>query len=226
MVNTLGGGRISLQDLSLANQPAFRLALNRDVLGRIAAPGLPAPIPAPVPPPAPAPVAIVPAAPAVNPFANLPFPAPGDRIRADDFKTLSQSLRILADMSLLSSQLFGRTLGEAKAALAGQGFVVARVLSVFGGEPGGAADASFDGRRVLQVLPAPLGERTVHVVITEAVETRRFAPNFTTGGVHYTYRQAVETMRTVLGDAALSGLPMDAPNLVDRALAQAARGIG
>jgi hypothetical protein len=212
-----GEGRIPLQRAVLPGQPLLRTALDRNQLARIAGP-LPGPVPAPVP--------VVPAAPSANPFPNLPFPAPGDRIKADDFKTLSQSLRIIADMSQLSAQLTGRTLGEAKGALVGQGYEVARVISVFGNEPGSPTDASFDGRRVLQVLPAPLGEKQVQVVVTEVVETRRFAPNFTAGGVHYTYRQAVETMRSVLGDAALSGLPMDAPNLVDRTLAQAARELG
>jgi hypothetical protein len=209
--------RVSLRSAVLAGQPGFRPALDRDLLGRVAL-RLPAPVPASAP--------VVPAAPSANPFPNLPFPAPGDRIKADDFKTLSQSLRIIADMSVLSAQLVGRTLGEAKGALTGQGYQVARVISVFGSEPAGPTDASFDGRRVLHVLPAPLGEKQVHILVTEVVETRRFAPNFTTGGVHYTYRQAVETMRTVLGDAALSGLPMDAPNLIDRTLAQVGRGIG
>jgi hypothetical protein len=171
-------------------------------------------------------VPVIPAAAGTNPFTELPFPAPGDRIKADDFKKLSQSLMIIANMAIISAQLFGRTFGEAKGALAGQGYGVARVLSVFGSEPGNPNDPSFDGRRVLQVLPAGLGENAVLVMVTEAVETRRFAPNFTTGGVTYTYRQAVETMRSVLGEAAMSGLPMDSPNLLEKTLAQAAREVG
>jgi hypothetical protein len=168
---------------------------------------------------------VVPAAPATNPFAELPFPAPGDRIKADDFKKLSQSLKIVAGLALLSAQLFGRTFGEARVLLVGQGYGIARVMSVFGNEPGGPTDTSFDNRRVIQVVPATLGERNVLVLVSEAVETRRFAPNFTAGGVSYNYRQAVETMRSVLGEAGMSGLPMESPNLVQRTLAEAARQI-
>lgn len=214
-------GQVLTGSSALASTP-LRQALNRDLLAQLAASRgvmLRPPV-APLPPPT------VPAAPSSSPFAELPFPGPGDRIKADDFKKLSQSLKIIADMALLAAQLFGRTYGEARAALAGQGYTVARVMSVFGSEPAGPADPSFDGRRVVQVLPGALGERGVLVVVTEAVETRRFAPNFTSGGATYTYRQAVETMRSLLGEAALAGLPMDAPNLLDRTLAQAAREIG
>jgi hypothetical protein len=221
----------------VSEQPVVSRVLRPDVLRRIAVPGIapgepaPPPTPTPVQPPpvavpASLPAPIVPPAPNTNPFAELPYPAPGDRIKADDFKKLSQSLRVIADMAVLSGQLFGRTFGEAKVALAGQGYAVARVLSVFGSEPGSANDPSFDGRRVVQVLPAALGENAVLVMVTEAVETRRFAPNFTTGGVNYTYRQAVETMRSVLGEAGMSGLPMGAPNLLEKTLAQATREIG
>src|SRR5688572_32841643 len=51
----------------------------------------PPPVVQPIPPPA------VPPAPAENSFANLPFPSPGDRIKAEDFKRLSQSLMLIHD---------------------------------------------------------------------------------------------------------------------------------
>jgi hypothetical protein len=178
----------------------------------------PADLRAPAPP-------VVPAAPAANPFTELPFPAPGDRIKADDFKKLSQSLKIIADLALLSAQLFGRSFGEAKTVLVGQGYGIARVMSVFGNELVGPTDPSFDGRRVISVLPATLGERDVVAVVSETVETRRFAPNFTSGGVSYNYHQAVETMRSVLGEAGMSGLPMESPDLLGKSLAEAARQI-
>jgi hypothetical protein len=235
---TGGTQRIFLNRELMAAQPevlnraVLERVLNPELSGRITAREAPGRLTLPIGPaqpplaPVPAPVPIVPAAPGANPFAELPYPAPGDRIKADDFKKLSQSLKIISDMALLSAQLFGRTLGEAKGALAGQGYMVGRVMSVFGSEPGGPTDTSFDGRRVLQVLPAGLGDKNVLVLVSEAVETRRFTPNFTTGGVGYTYRQAVETMRSVLGEAGMAGLPMDAPSLLQRTLAQAARDIG
>lgn len=164
-------------------------------------------------------------APTANPFQSLPFPAPGDRIKADDFKKLSQSLTIIVDLAALSAQLFGQPLGSAKATLAGQGYTLARVMSVFGNEPGGPADTSFDSRRVVQVIPTVLGEKGVMVLVSEAVETRRFAPNLTAGGVSFTYNQALETVRSVLGEAGMTGLPMNSPDLLNKTLAQAARQI-
>jgi hypothetical protein len=152
-----------------------------------------------------------------NPFQELPFPSPGDRIKADDFKKLSQGLQMIYDAYALSSALFGRTFGEAKLALASQQYFVRRVMSVFGTEIGDPADASLDNRKVIQVLPMLLGERHVMVILTEAVETRRFAPNL----LGLSYREASERLRAVLGEITFPTTPMSASQLVGLTLTEA-----
>jgi hypothetical protein len=149
-----------------------------------------------------------------NPFQDLPYPSPGDRIKAEDFKKLSQSLKVIYDTYALSSSLFGRNFGEAKLVLASQQYEIQRAMSVFGTEIDNLADASLDNRKVIQVVPAALGERQVVVVLTEAVETRRFAPNL----MGLTYKEASERLRTVLGGASLAGTPVSAPQLVGLSL--------
>jgi len=163
---------------------------------RTAPPGVAAP-PAAAPPAATPPV-VLPVAPPTsdNPFNELPYPSPGDRIKAEDFRRLSQSLAVLQQMTVLSAALFGHTLGEARLALAAQQFVVERVLTVFGREvPGG--DASLDSRTIVQVMPVALGERGLLVVVAEAVETRRLAPNL----IGRTYGEARDLLRATVGDA-------------------------
>jgi hypothetical protein len=150
-----------------------------------------------------------------NPFNELPYPSPGDRIKAEDFRRLSQSLAVLQQMTVLSAALFGHTLGEARLALAAQQFVVERVLTVFGREvPGG--DASLDSRTIVQVMPVALGERGLLVVVAEAVETRRLAPNL----IGRTYGEARDLLRATVGDA---GGPAPAPvgSLVNLTLGEA-----
>src|SRR5262245_31244351 len=174
-------------------------------------------LPAPAPPPAPRPAPAVPVAPASNPFEDLPLPSPGDRIKADDFKKLSQSLRVVYNAFMLSGALFGRSFGEAKSLLAAQQYVVTGVMSVFGSEIDNLNDASLDARKVIQVIPVKLGERNVAVVLTEAVETRRFAPNL----LGLSYREASERLRAILGEGAFPTSTMTASQLVGLSLNEA-----
>jgi len=173
----------------------------------------PAPAQAAAATPAPA----VPSPPAGSPFASLPFPSPGDRIKADDFKALSQSLNILYDMTVLSAALFGATFADAKVALASQRYVVQRVMTVFGAELASLADSSLDSRKVIQVIPAAPGDSRVLVVVTEAVDTRRFAPNL----IGLTYRDAQSKIQTLLADVTISGAPPTAPQLTGLTLTAA-----
>lgn len=184
----------------------------------------------PVPPPASPPVLLPPApvaeptltAPAPgNPFAALPHPAPGDRIRADDFKNLSQALRIIYDAFALSAALYGYSLGEARLALASREYEIARVLTTGGAEPGGPGDPSLDGRRVLQVIPIVLGERRVSVLVGETVENRRYMPDLVGSGV--TYGQAAQVVRDRLADLPTTGAPMVVPDLNNLSLTDAYR---
>jgi hypothetical protein len=176
----------------------------------------PAAVPTPVAPP------LVPTAPADNPFDSLPYPAAGDRIKADDFKKLSQALDIIADMTALSGSLFGRSFGEVKQALASQGYAIARVMSVFGAEIADLNDASLDGRKVIQVVPVALGVPQLMVVVTEAVDTRRFMPNL----IGLTYAEAQERIRSLVGDVPLGGPPPSAPSLVGLTLNDVQRTLG
>jgi hypothetical protein len=159
---------------------------------------------------------VVPAAPAANPFHSLPFPAPGDRIKADDFKALSQALTVIADLASLSGSLFGRTFGEAKMALTGQGYQIVRVMSVFGLELANLGDAVLDSRKVIQILPVMLGERQLVVVVTEAVDTQRLVPNL----LGRTYQEAQDHIRALVGNVPPTGTPPTAPSLVGVTLAQ------
>jgi hypothetical protein len=165
----------------------------------------PAPTPQPEAPPAPA----VPAPPSDSPFAHLPFPSPGDRIKADDFKALSQSLNIIYNMVVLSGSLVGFTFAEAKAALTGQRYSIQRVMTVFGNELTNLADTSLDSRKVVQVVPVAPGDARVMVVVTEAVDTRRIAPDL----VGLTYRDAANKIQTLLADVTITGAPPSAPQL-------------
>lgn len=174
-------------------------------------PAPPGPVVQPLPPP------VVPPAPAENPFASLPFPSPGDRIKAEDFKRLSQSLMLIHDALMLSASLLGRTFGEAKQALVSQQYEIQQVMSVFGTELAQLGDASLDGRKVIQVIPLELGTKDVAVVLTEAVETRRTVPNLR----NLTYREASERLQGVLGDVSVASSSMSAPPLVGHSLGDA-----
>src|SRR5947208_15503923 len=114
---TVGPGLAMKPRIAAADQIQLTPEVRNAILGTIfprpglgpfpppAPPPAPAPTPAPAPPPAPIPV-VVPPAPGSNPFDQLPFPAPGERIKADDFKTLSQALKIIADIAALTANLF------------------------------------------------------------------------------------------------------------------------
>lgn len=190
---------IARPDLILRPQPSQPL------------PAPPVPVVQPLPPP------VVPPAPAENTFSSLPFPSPGDRIKAEDFKRLSQSLMLIHDALMLSASLLGRTFGEAKQALVSQQYEIQRVMSVFGNELAQLGDASLDGHKVIQVIPLELGTKGVAVVLTEAVETRRSVPNL----MNLTYREASERLHGVLGDVSVPSSPMTAQQLVGLSLDQA-----
>ncbi len=194
--------------------------LRPDLIARdpIPRPQGPPPLPTPpVPVLQPLPPAVVPPAPAENPFENLPFPSPGDRIKAEDFKRLSQSLMLIHDALMLSGSLLGRTFAEAKQALVSQQYEIQRVMSVFGNELAQLGDASLDGRKVIQVVPLELGTKGVAVVLTEAVETRRSVPNL----LNLTHSEASERLQGVLGDVSVPSNPMTAQQLVGLSLDQA-----
>jgi hypothetical protein len=174
--------------------------------------GVTSPQPRPVEPPPSLPVA-----PGSNPFQDLPFPSPGDRIKADDFKKLSQSLKILYEMFLLSGTLFGHSFKEARLVLISQQYEIYKVLTVFGTEIENLNDTSLDNRKVLQVMPIMPGERRVIIILTEAVETRRFTPNL----LGLTYREASERLRGILGDITFPATPMNVSQLVGLSLTEA-----
>jgi hypothetical protein len=148
---------------------------------------------------------------------TLPFPNPGDRIRADDIKALSSSLLLIRDAFALSGALFGQTFGQAKLVLGAQGYQVRQVMTVFGTQIENMEDESLDNRKVIQAIPVELGIRDVAVILTEAVETRRFAPNL----LGLTYEAASERLQGVLGDVTYPSTPVTASQLVGLTLAEA-----
>ena len=160
---------------------------------------------------------VTPSAPGQNPLDALPFPNPGDRIRADDFKSLSQSLLLVRDAFRLSGILFGRAFAEAKLALEAQQYVITRVMTVFGTEIENLDEPSLDNRKVIQVMPADLGEPEIVVVVTEVVETRRFAPNL----IGLNQKDASDRLRNILGDITFPGKPMEMPDLENLTIAEA-----
>ena len=182
----------------------------------------PAPPPAPPPgrTPPPPPVAVppsLPAAPVANPFASLPYRSPGDRIKSEDFNALAKGLQIVGDAYVLAGALFGVPFGQAKLQLASQQYEIDRVMTVFGNEVSEQADGSLDGRKVIQIVPSALGERRVMIVVTEAVETRRLAPNL----LGMTYRDALERQRAVFGEGTFPAIQMNAVPLVGQSLRDA-----
>jgi hypothetical protein len=213
----LTGARQPLSNL-LKTGPELRL---RDVIPRTPIPGpsQPAPVPPPqqpLPPVAPAPPSL-PAPSGDNPFASLPFRSPGDRIKADDFNALSKGLKVIFDTYVLSASLFGVAFGQAKLALSSEQYQVQRVMTVFGAEIEDISDSSLDNRKVIQVVPAVLGERQVMVVVAEAVETRRFAPNL----MGLTYSEASERLQGILGEVTFPSTPVNASQLVGLSLSEA-----
>lgn len=199
-----------------------RLAIDKNFRARLPAPAPPAPPPSPPPPtPVPPPVAVpaLPAAPVSNPFASLPFRSPGDRIKSDDFNALAKGLQIIGDAYVLSGALFGAPFGQAKLQLAAQQYEIERVMTVFGAEVSAQVDASLDSRKVIQIVPTILGERRVMIVVTEAVETRRLAPNL----LGLTYGDALERQRAAFGEGTFPAVSMTAAPLVGRSLGEAAQ---
>ncbi len=186
----------------------------------------PSPAPAPVTPPpapiAPAPPLPLPTPPATSPFANLPFPNPGDRIRAEDFQTLSLSLRLLYETYVLGGSLFGMNFEAARTRLTSQGYQIARVLSVFGADLS-PDDTALAARIVLLVQPLTLGERQVTLVLSEVATAPgpRTMPDLTR---RFTFRQAEEALRAQLGDVP-PGAPIAAPDLRGMTLTEAQRAI-
>jgi hypothetical protein len=150
-------------------------------------------------------------------FDRLPFPQAGDRIRAEDVRTLSQALRAVFDAVAVSSALVGRRFGEARLALVGQQYRVERAVTVFGTELGDPNDPALDGRLVLLVTPMVLGEPRVAVILSEAVDTRRMTPNL----LGLTHGEAVERLSLLVGDADPTGPPVPAPDLMGLTLDQA-----
>jgi hypothetical protein len=174
------------------------------------------PLPPP-PQPRPAPPVSVPEAPSDNPFMTLPAPTAGSRIKSEDFRQLSQCLQIIFDAYALSNALLGQSFGEAKQLLAGQHYTIERVMSVFGVEITHLDDPALDERQIIQIVPAELGEHSVTIIVTEAVETRRLTPNI----VGFSYSEAGERLRAALGDVSFSSTPMSTPQLVGLTLAEA-----
>jgi len=155
----------------------------------------------------------LPDAPSTNPFDNLPYPSPGDRIQAEHFKILSQSLDLIQQASLLASAVFGKPFAIVKSVLAAEGYSIASVFSVHGQELVNEQDTSLDDRVVLQVRPVELGEPEVIVVLSEVVEQRRVMPNL----IGMTHAGAQNAVRQALGPAA-SGPPVQTPNLIGQPL--------
>ena len=183
-------------------------------------PAVPPPAP-PVPVPSPAALPTLPPIPAENPFNHLPFPAPGDRIRADDFRQLSLCLQLLQAASQLSAALFGQTLAAARPFLAAQGRTLTRVMTVFGAVLDDPNDTSLDARPVLQVLPVIIGEPEVQVIVSEAVETRRLSPNL----VGFNFDDANRALRASVGQGTVAAAPTRVPSLTDLTLGAAADAI-
>jgi hypothetical protein len=167
------------------------------------------------------PLVPTPQAPGASPFSSLPNAMPGDPIRAEDFRKLSLALRIIFDAYALSSSLIGRSYSEARLALTTQQYQIRRVMTVFGTEIANPADTALDSHRVIHVIPVILGERSLDVILSEAVETRKFAPNL----IGLTYQEAAEKLKAHLGDGPMIGTPPRVPELVNRTLREASQAI-
>src|SRR5207248_1373999 len=95
-----------------------------------------------------------------------------------------------------------------------------RVMSVFGNELTNLADTSLDSRKVIQAMPIAPGDPRVALVVTEAVDTRRLAPNL----IGMTYKDAVSRLQSLLADVPITGAPPSAPQLVGLTLTDAEKG--
>lgn len=187
-------------------------------LGRVPSLPLPSRRPVPIPRPPAAPPGATPetppSAPRSNPFGDLPYRSPGDRILAKDFNRLSQALDQLAESYRLSSALFGARLGEARPLLESSGYRIRRAISVFGNRLEDLQDESAAARLVVSVSLASLGGAEVDVVLSERVEGRRFVPELR----GRTYDQAREAIRNLLADAPVPPSPGPMPSLVGSTL--------
>jgi hypothetical protein len=195
-------------------RPTLRLDPRLLSKGLSATPGPTASAPTLAPPPAAEAVATV--------FDQLPFPQAGDRIRAEDFRTLSQALVSIADAYALSSGLLGRTYGDARPFLTAQQYVIERVLTVFGAEAADPNDTSLDSRTVLSVTPVRVGDRRLAILLSEAVDTRRLSPDL----LGLTHREAAERVRSLVGDALPGAAIVIAPDLVGLSANNAAAAVG
>jgi hypothetical protein len=90
-------------------------------------------------------------------------------------------------------------------------------MTVFGTELDDLAAPDLDNRKVIHVSPVLLGERRLRVVVTEAVETRRFAPNL----LGLTYRESLERLQAVLGEMTFPTTPVNASQLVGLTIKEA-----
>ncbi len=202
----------------LAIRPGLdRLLVERGFRTVPSSPPTQSPSPPPAPPTPMSAPPTLPAAPEANPFASLPFRSPGDRIKSDDFNALAKGLQIIGDSYVLAGALFGVPFAQAKVQLAAQQYEIDRVLTVFGAEVSSQTDGSLDSRKVIQVVPSSLGARRVMIVVTEAIETRRLAPNL----LGLTYADAVERQRAAFGEGTFPAVSITAAPLVGRSLADA-----
>ena len=200
-----------------------RIAIDPSFRGPMREFPIPPPGPEPAPPPQPAPPPPTPAppqAPAADAFADLPFPSPGDRIKAEDFRKLSQGLRTVAVAYAIAGAAFGQPFAAVRTALAAQGYEVERVVAAGGAELA-AGDTSLDTRTVLHVAPLALGQKRVGVVVTESGEARRQMPSI----VGMSYRQAQALIQQQLGDLTAQGGSMTVPALTGRTLSEAQRAV-
>lgn len=213
---------------NLANRELIRTVLQPSFRDLQALPFSPQPVrqpqplmPVPVSPtpasPSIVPVAAVPPAATSDVFDTLPFPSPGDRIRSDDIKALSQSLRLLHDALALSGALVGMPVEQAKMALAGQGYQIVRVMSVFGSEIADFNDPALNARRVVQAIPIEPGMPQVALIVTETVEVQRLMPNL----IGLTYADASERLQGIMGDIVLPDNQVNADQLIGLTLTQA-----
>lgn len=113
--------------------------------------------------------------------------------------------------------LQSHSFAEARLALNAQQYHIQRVITVFGTVLDNPEDASLDNRKVLQVIPVELGQRQVTIVVSEAVETRRFAPNLS----GLTYRDATERVRLLVGDVGKTMSARPVPSISGLTLGQA-----
>jgi hypothetical protein len=164
----------------------------------------------------------LPPVPDENPFNHLPFPAPGDRIRADDFRQLSLCLQLLQASTQLSAALFGQSVAAARPFLAAQGRVLSRIMSVFGTVLEDASDVSFDQRIIMMVLPVVIGEPEVQVIVSEEIETRRLSPSL----VGFNYEAAANALRSSVGQGTIAASPTRVPNVTNTSLADAIASLG